>query len=37
MNTLLIIVGIHAVLFGFVLLFGGFLSLLVPTQAEEEG
>ena len=36
MNTLLIIIGIHAVLLGFAFLFAGFLSIGIPSEAEEE-
>lgn len=36
MDTFLTIVGIHAVLIGFALLFGGFLTLVAPSQQETE-
>jgi hypothetical protein len=35
-NTLLIIIGIHAVLLGFAFLFAGFMSLVPLSEAEEE-
>jgi hypothetical protein len=36
MDTFLMIVGIHAVLFGFAFLFGGFMTIAAPSTVETE-
>jgi hypothetical protein len=33
-NTVLIIIGVHAVLLGFALLFAGFMTLVIPSEQE---